>query len=445
MSSNILKLKFPVEIDESIESYQYIEKDIDQSNTALNNPGELTITFQNQDAWLLPSDSYLRIEGTIKAHNDADLGNDAAVAFVNNGIMQLFTNVRYFLGTQLIEYYENVGITTTIHNLLTKSSNYNGDGWFWIPDKVVSAANVNNERWKYRKYIINAGVAGENYNFSAMIPLNCIFNFCNDFNKVIYGMQHKISLTRTTSTRALMRVNGAIAASGIYPAAVALANDAKVVLSSVRWCMPEVRPSISSQVALKKFIDSKDSVILSFLNKRCENIAVPESTKLNWKLQLSGGIERPRYLVVAFQTGRGENQLTNSTSFDKAPNVLDAYVTLNGIRYPYTQPATDLATKKYTYWYREYLNFYKNYNRDNNVGACLSYADFINCNPLYIFDVSKQPEKLKNSTIDATIIMTFAENAAANTQAYCVMYYDSLYELVGDVNKQIIKQINFDK
>ena len=103
MSSNILKLKFPVEIDESIESYQYIEKDIDQSNTALNNPGELTITFQNQDAWLLPSDSYLRIEGTIKAHNDADLGNDAAVAFVNNGIMQLFTNVRYFLGTQLID------------------------------------------------------------------------------------------------------------------------------------------------------------------------------------------------------------------------------------------------------------------------------------------------------------------------------------------------------
>ena len=445
MSSNILKLKFPVEIDESIESYQYIEKDIDQSAVALNSAGELTITFQNQDAWLLPSDSYLRVEGNIKAHMFADLGNDAAVAFVNNGIMQLFTNARYFLGTQLIEYFENVGITTTIHNLLTKSNTYNGDGWFWIPDKTTSAANVNNISWKYRKYIINAGVAGQNWNFSAMIPLSCIFNFCNDFNKVIYGMQHKISLTRTTDTRALMRVNAAVEASGLYPAAVALANDAKVVLSAVKWCMPEVRPSVPSQVALKKFIDSKESVILSFLNKRCENIAVPESTRLNWKLQLSGGIERPRYLVVAFQTARGANQLTNSTSFDKAPNVLDAYVTLNGIRYPYTQPATDLATKKYTYWYREYLNFYKSYNRDNGISACLSYSDFINTAPLYIFDVSKQPEKLKNSTIDATIIMTFAENAAADTQAYCVMYYDSLYELVGDVNKQVIKQINFDK
>ena len=59
--------------------------------------------------------------------------------------------------------------------------------------------------------------------------------------------------------------------------------------------------------------------------------------------------------------------------------------------------------------------------------------------------MSKQPEKLKNSTIDATIIMTFAANVPAETQAYCIMYYDSLYELVGDVNKQVIKQINFDK
>ena len=203
MTSNILKLKFPVEVDESIESYQYIEKDIDQSAVALNNAGELTITFQNQDAWLLPSDSYLRVEGIIKAHDNADLGNNAAAGFVNNGLMQLFTNARYFLGTQLIEYFENVGITTTVHNLLTKSNTYNGDGWFWIPDKNISSANINNISWKYRKLIINAGVDGQNWSFSAMIPLSCIFNFCNDFHKIIFGMQHKISLTRTTDTRAL--------------------------------------------------------------------------------------------------------------------------------------------------------------------------------------------------------------------------------------------------
>ena len=62
----------------------------------LNNSGELTITFQNQDAWLYPSDSYLRVEGEFKAHNNAALGIKKAVGFVNNGILQLFTNARYF-------------------------------------------------------------------------------------------------------------------------------------------------------------------------------------------------------------------------------------------------------------------------------------------------------------------------------------------------------------
>ena len=323
----MLKLNFPVEIDESIESYQYIEKDIDQSNTALNNSGELTITFQNQDAWLYPSDSYLRIEGNITQENNNALDANKAVGFVNNGILQLFTNARYFLGTQLIEYFENAGITTTIHNLLTKSKGYNGEGWFWFPD-----ADTDNG-WRYRKYIMNSGrmpvaadadhpaVDGDNWNFSAMIPLSCIFNFCNDFNKVIYGMQHKISLTRTTDTRAIFRANAASDASWVFSAAVAQNADVKVVLSSLKWCMPEVRPSIPSQVTLKSFIDSKESVILAFLNKRCETISVPQTTRLNWKLQLSGGIERPRYLVVAFQTGLFNNQTSDSTRFNNVPNV----------------------------------------------------------------------------------------------------------------------------
>ena len=39
MTEEILRLKTNVEFDESIESYQYIEKEIDQGITSLNNPG----------------------------------------------------------------------------------------------------------------------------------------------------------------------------------------------------------------------------------------------------------------------------------------------------------------------------------------------------------------------------------------------------------------------
>ena len=144
-------------------------------------------------------------------------------------------------------------------------------------------------------------------------------------------------------------------------------------------------------------------------------------------------------LVFGFQTGRGANQTTYSVTFDNGVNVIAAYVLLNGIRYPYTDFGTDLTTKKYTKWYREYLRFYEKYTGNNTGDACLSYLDFINCGPLYVFDVSNQPEKLKNTTIDVTLNMSFSDNVPANTNALCVMYFDSIYTLTGDSSKQIVQ------
>jgi hypothetical protein len=57
-------------------------------------------------------------------------------------------------------------------------------------------------------------------------------------------MQHRISLTRTTDTRALMRsAAAAAAASGYFAADVALGHDAKMVLSTLKWCKPIIQPS----------------------------------------------------------------------------------------------------------------------------------------------------------------------------------------------------------
>ena len=90
-----------------------------------------------------------------------------------------------------------------------------------------------------------------------------IFNFCNDYKKVIYGMQHRISLTRTNNTRALLRVNGAVAASGIFPALVAFGADAAVNISTLKWCMPYVTPSSDSQLSLMEIISNKEQIPLT--------------------------------------------------------------------------------------------------------------------------------------------------------------------------------------
>jgi hypothetical protein len=440
MTEEILTIREGYINDDSVESFQYIEKDTDQGPGSLNNQTELTITYQNQDAWLFPHGSYIRIEGALKTAANANIPNNSAIAFINNAIMYLFSNAKYFLGTQQIEYFENAGITTTIHNYLTKSRSYVGDSWFWLPDHETTAADVNNVSWKIRNLLVNSQAV---WNFSAIVPLKVIFNFCNDYRKVLYGMQHKISLTRTNNTRALLRTNNAVAASGIFPALVATANDANVNITTLKWVIPYVVPSLVKQQELMTIIQDKESVPLAFLNKRSESIPVPQATIFSWKLQLTGGIERPRFIVVAFQTNRGVDQTSNSASFDVANlNVTAAYVLLNGIRYPYSDVGTDYDTNKYTKWHHEYLNFYNKYNNDNRGEACLSYFDFIEIAPMYVFDVSNQPEKLKNTSIDVTLNMTFAAVAPANTVAYAVTYFDSMYMLTGDNNKQIIQLFN---
>ena len=61
--------------------------------------------------------------------------------------------------------------------------------------------------------------------------------------------------------------------------------------------------------------------------------------------------------------------------------------------------------------------------------------EFRNLYPLFLFDVSKQSEKLKYSTTDIQIKMHFSANVPANTQAYAVIISDRLINFQSDGNK----------
>ena len=427
--------------DEAIKEFRYCEKDADQSPGNLNVPSELTISFQNEAAWMLPYKSYLIIEGTLmNADNNWTDANGTGIAFINNGLMYMFDTAKYFLGNQQIEYFQNCGVTTTMHNLLTKSSSYQGLQMMWYPDEHNGEARNTNTGFAIRRdYLRNAA---NSFKFSAIIPLSHIFSFANDYKKVIYGMQHKISLQRQTDGKALLKNNNAAdaAAVGNFEAgtAVAVANVGSIKITKLRWAMPTLILNTDADLALTEIIKNKQPVSFSFLNKTYEFTAVPQSTVFTWKLQLASGKQKPRYLVLGFQTGRTNDQLTNNATFDPL-NVLDAYVVLNTVRYPYAQVDTNLANNVYAKWYQNYLEFRKMYTGEDQGDSCLNLMTFKSISTLYIFDVSHQPEQMTSSeTIDINVYMRFAENAAANTIAHMLTYSDSVYTLTGDGRKQLI-------
>jgi len=58
---------------------------------------------------------------------------------------------------------------------------------------------------------------------------------------------------------------------------------------------------------------------------------------------------------------------------------------------------------------------------------------------MFVFDVTKQSEKLKNSVTDIQIKIQFSENVAANTKAFAVVISDESLIFQSDGNKMRVE------
>jgi len=74
-----------------------------------------------------------------------------------------------------------------VHNYLTKSRTHQGLNWMWKRDELTPDALVANTAFLNRNYIMYSAAGA--WNFSACVPLKVIFNFCNDYNKVMWGLK----------------------------------------------------------------------------------------------------------------------------------------------------------------------------------------------------------------------------------------------------------------
>ena len=77
----------------------------------------------------------------------------------------------------------------------------------WYKDTSLTPDDTN-LGWDIRKkYIIdNSDPKGS---FSFRIPLKHIYGFCEDYNKVVYGMRQTLTLTRNDDDDAIFRANAA--------------------------------------------------------------------------------------------------------------------------------------------------------------------------------------------------------------------------------------------
>ena len=160
---------------------------------------------------------------------------------------------------------------------------------------------------------------------------------------------------------------------------------------------------------------------------QCDTASIPQINSFSWRLSVTSLPEVPRFIIVGFQTGKTNSQTENISTFNNV-NVTNIYVMLNSIKYPTADYNIFFLSQKFSRVYGDTAEFRsKFYNMDELISSPnINPVDFKSLYPLFLFDVSKQSEKLKYSTTDIQIKMQFNANVPAATYAYAVIISDRL-------------------
>ena len=434
--NSILRITDPILKDDSIDKYEEIAYE-KIAGTNLNAPGQdIRLTIETQDIFTYPSESYLIVEGYLEKKlnpPNATVYNSATdlITLTNNGIMHLFKRIRYDLSGQEIENLVHPGQATTMLGLLKYPDDFSkskGLNQLWYKDTNTNATigNDGNAGFAVRRhYIFASDPVGT---FSFRIPLKHIFGFCGDYDKIVYGLKHNLTLTRNNDNDAIYRNNNDTAGAAMV--------DGRVILTEISWFMPHVTPADQYKMELYKIIEKKEKIPVGYRMIQCDSASVPQARSFSWRLSVKSSPEVPRFIIIGFQTNKINNQEQNPSIFDNV-NINNIYAMLNSTRYPTVDYNIDFAKNMFSRVYGDAAEFRSKFF---NMDELISNPDFTPLEyrlmyPLFLFDVSKQSEKLKYSTTDIQIKMDFKDIAPADTQVYGVIISDRLINFQSDGNK----------
>ena len=243
-----------------------------------------------------------------------------------------------------------------------------------------------------------------------------MFGFCEDHNKILYGMKQTLTLTRNNDNDAIFRVNAAA--------------NGKIRLDKISWHMPHVTPADKNKMELYKIIERKETLPVGYRMIACSSASVPQTSSFIWDLPGSPSTEVPRYIIVGFQTNKSNSQRQNPAIFNNA-GVNNIYVTLNSKKYPMADYNISFPRQKVSTLFGDTALFRsKFFNMDVSLSNFnFTLLEFEDLYPLFVFDVSKQSEMLKYSVTNIQIKAYFDNNVNEGTEAYDVIISDRLIKV----------------
>jgi len=291
-----------------------------------------------------------------------------------------------------------------------------------------------NAGWQVKN---DGSVADSEGRFDLCIPLKFLFGFAEDYNKILVNARHELILRRSNTD-----LNAVIQTNIAEPNAATRYEDIKITISRIEWLMPYVTLSDAYKIRLLNYLQKGRSIAMSFRGWELhEWPLVPSTRKNNWLVKTSNQLEKPRFMIIGFQTDKKKKEDADSSYFDHC-KINNLRVYLNSQYYPYNNFNADFPKNQFSVVFENYINFYSSfYNVKSEIRMpILTKTDFGKSVTLFVIDCSKQNESLKNAPVDVRIEFESEYNIPENTAAYCLIIHDRIIEynpMVGDVKKVI--------
>lgn len=354
-----------------------------------NRSDEIRICISNQDSYLLPCDSYLYVEGNID--NETSI---AQIHLTNNFISFMFDEVRLEINGISVSEARNFGITSTmkLYTSLTIDEAQQGDkfGWFY----------------GYKD-------CEKNSTFSYLIPCSHILGFFDYFRGILVNVKLELVLIRAKNE------------NNCFESTTEGAN-VKINLTKIQLRMPLVYLNDITKLHFLKAVDRGHSFQVLFKEWSLYESPVQSNTSTqSWTIRTTSSLERPRYVILAFQSDRKNNTKRNASLFDDS-SITNVKLFLNDVSYPYENLNVDFRNNHYTTVYHMFNEFKKSFFGD--VREYITYKEFKKYCPFFIIDCLYQNEVMKIGSIDIRVEYQASANIPQNTCCYALIIHDRIIE-----------------
>lgn len=360
--------------------------------TRFENNDEIRIPIP-EDMSTLPGLSHIYIEGKLQKSTG---GPSTTAKFVNNGIVHLFSEIRYEINGVVIDSVTKPGITSTMKGYVS----YTAD----------DVKRLQNAGWLPQS---DSSIVDAQGNFNVCIPLRMLLGFAEDYGKVIVNIRQEIVLIRSNTD------NDAI---------VNTKKDEpiKVIIEKIYWKVPHITAGLAQELALTKYIDRNIDTQVAFRSWQLHMIpAVNQITQHSHAIATSTKLQTPRIVIAGFQTNRSGQIDKDMSQFDNC-GITNFKVYLNTERYPYDNLNINFTNNHYATLYEMYSRFQSiYYNKQNE--PMLSPKDFREKAPLIVIDCSNQKDYLQANSVAFRIEFDTAQNVSPDTTAYCLVLHDRVF------------------